>query len=198
MSVATSKQHKILLKDEIKSIWLYCKMLEAAVDATVDLCTCLINWCFFVRQPNEFNIITLRYFNPIGAHESGDIGEDPIKKNFNIVPFLGAVAMGHAEKFPVFGDDYATPDGTCTCWVSSNIFIDRLRSTVMHNLFYRHERLHPRDGLSWRTPSGAEKIRKCPRWLWSELKKTLKFLIHCKPKWWTEQGKQISYSLQTF
>lgn len=58
-------------------------------------------------------MISLRYFNPIGAYSTGEIGEDPVKVNANIVPFLGEVAVGHAEKFTIFGDDYDTPDGTC-------------------------------------------------------------------------------------
>ncbi|CAG0915450.1 unnamed protein product [Notodromas monacha] len=66
-----------------------------------------------VQAHPEFNMISLRYFNPIGAHPSGEMGEDPKKINANIVPFLGEVAIGHAEKFTVFGDDYDTPDGTC-------------------------------------------------------------------------------------
>ena len=58
------------------------------------------------------NIAILRYFNPIGAHESGLIGEDPNGIPNNLVPYIAQVAVGKLEKLHVFGDDYPTPDGT--------------------------------------------------------------------------------------
>ena len=58
-------------------------------------------------------IIALRYFNPLGAHESGDIGEDPNGIPNNLAPYITQVAVGKLEKLSVFGDDYDTPDGTC-------------------------------------------------------------------------------------
>lgn len=57
--------------------------------------------------------VALRYFNPIGAHPSGTIGEDPQGVPNNIMPFITQVAVGRREKLSVFGDDYSTPDGTC-------------------------------------------------------------------------------------
>lgn len=54
----------------------------------------------------------LRYFNPVGAHESGLIGEDPRGIPNNLMPFISQVAIGRREKLSVFGDDYPTPDGT--------------------------------------------------------------------------------------
>ena len=59
-----------------------------------------------------WNITALRYFNPIGAHESGDIGEDPNGLPNNILPYITQVAVGKVDKLKVFGDDYETPDGT--------------------------------------------------------------------------------------
>ncbi|WP_417145002.1 UDP-glucose 4-epimerase GalE [Raoultibacter massiliensis] len=61
---------------------------------------------------NEWNIVLLRYFNPIGAHESGLIGEDPKGIPNNLLPYVAQVATGKLEKVGVFGDDYPTPDGT--------------------------------------------------------------------------------------
>lgn len=58
------------------------------------------------------NVALLRYFNPIGAHESGRIGEDPAGIPSNLLPFVAQVAVGRREKVSVFGGDYATPDGT--------------------------------------------------------------------------------------
>ena len=60
----------------------------------------------------EWNVILLRYFNPIGAHESGRIGEDPKGIPNNLLPYVAQVAIGKLEKLGVFGDDYDTPDGT--------------------------------------------------------------------------------------
>jgi UDP-glucose 4-epimerase len=60
----------------------------------------------------EWNVILLRYFNPIGAHESGMIGEDPKGIPNNLVPYIAQVAVGKLEALGVFGDDYDTPDGT--------------------------------------------------------------------------------------
>ena len=60
----------------------------------------------------EWSIVLLRYFNPIGAHESGTIGEDPKGIPNNLMPYISQVAVGKLEKLHVFGDDYNTPDGT--------------------------------------------------------------------------------------
>lgn len=60
----------------------------------------------------NWNIISLRYFNPVGAHESGLIGEDPTKQFTNLMPYISQVAMGKQDTLTIFGDDYATPDGT--------------------------------------------------------------------------------------
>lgn len=59
-----------------------------------------------------WNVVLLRYFNPIGAHESGLIGEDPKGIPNNLVPFITQVAVGKLKSVAVFGDDYDTPDGT--------------------------------------------------------------------------------------
>ena len=61
---------------------------------------------------DSWNIILLRYFNPIGAHESGLIGEDPDGIPNNLLPYVAKVAVGRLEKVNVFGNDYDTPDGT--------------------------------------------------------------------------------------
>lgn len=60
----------------------------------------------------SWNIARLRYFNPVGAHESGLIGEDPNDIPNNLMPFISQVAVGKREKLAVFGDDYPTHDGT--------------------------------------------------------------------------------------
>ncbi|MFP9112403.1 UDP-glucose 4-epimerase GalE [Flavobacterium sp. RHBU_3] len=59
------------------------------------------------------NAILLRYFNPVGAHESANIGELPLGVPQNLVPFITQTAIGLREQLSVFGDDYTTPDGTC-------------------------------------------------------------------------------------
>ena len=60
----------------------------------------------------ELNVALLRYFNPIGAHKSGLIGEDPNGIPNNLMPYIAKVAIGKLEKVHVFGNDYPTPDGT--------------------------------------------------------------------------------------
>ncbi len=61
---------------------------------------------------NEWNIALLRYFNPIGAHESGLIGEDPNGIPNNLLPYIAQVAVGKLKELSIFGDDYKTIDGT--------------------------------------------------------------------------------------
>ena len=61
---------------------------------------------------NEWSIALLRYFNPIGAHESGLLGEDPNGIPNNLVPYIAQVALGKLEVLSVFGNDYPTHDGT--------------------------------------------------------------------------------------
>ncbi len=61
----------------------------------------------------NYNIVALRYFNPVGAHETALIGELPIGVPQNLVPFITQTAIGKREKITVFGDDYDTPDGSC-------------------------------------------------------------------------------------
>lgn len=61
---------------------------------------------------NSWNIILLRYFNPVGAHSSGRIGEDPNGIPNNLVPYISQVAVGKLKELSVFGGDYPTPDGT--------------------------------------------------------------------------------------
>jgi UDP-glucose 4-epimerase len=61
----------------------------------------------------NYNIVALRYFNPVGAHSTALIGELPIGVPQNLVPFITQTAIGKREKITVFGDDYSTPDGSC-------------------------------------------------------------------------------------
>ncbi len=64
------------------------------------------------KSNSRWKIALLRYFNPVGAHESGEIGEDPNDIPNNLMPYISQVAVGRREKLTVFGDDYATVDGT--------------------------------------------------------------------------------------
>ncbi len=64
------------------------------------------------RADPEWSVAILRYFNPVGAHEGGSIGEDPIGIPGNLVPFIAQVAVGLRERVNVWGNDYSTPDGT--------------------------------------------------------------------------------------
>jgi UDP-glucose 4-epimerase len=62
---------------------------------------------------SSYKVVSLRYFNPVGAHSSALIGELPIGVPQNLVPFITQAAIGKREKITVFGDDYSTPDGSC-------------------------------------------------------------------------------------
>ena len=64
------------------------------------------------KADGEYNVVLLRYFNPIGAHKSGRIGEDPKDIPNNLLPYVSQVAVGKLPCIQVFGDDYPTPDGT--------------------------------------------------------------------------------------
>lgn len=64
------------------------------------------------RADNRWGLVLLRYFNPVGAHESGKIGEDPAGIPNNLMPYIAQVAVGKRDKLTVFGSDYPTKDGT--------------------------------------------------------------------------------------
>jgi len=66
----------------------------------------------YAKSDPAFCCAVLRYFNPVGAHSSGEIGEDPNGIPDNLVPFVCQVATGKLDKLKVFGNDYPTPDGT--------------------------------------------------------------------------------------
>lgn len=66
-----------------------------------------------VKANPKLSVVLLRYFNPIGAHESGRIGEDPQGIPNNLMPYIAQVAVGRRDHLTVFGGDYATKDGTC-------------------------------------------------------------------------------------
>ncbi len=66
----------------------------------------------YMTADNRWSVALLRYFNPVGAHKSGQIGEDPNDIPNNLVPYISQVAIGKLEKLSIFGDDYPTKDGT--------------------------------------------------------------------------------------
>jgi len=66
-----------------------------------------------IASGSDYKVISLRYFNPVGAHESALIGELPIGVPQNLVPFITQTAIGKRQKITVFGNDYNTPDGSC-------------------------------------------------------------------------------------
>lgn len=66
-----------------------------------------------LQDQRDFRVVSLRYFNPIGAHPSSLIGELPIGVPNNLVPFITQTAIGIREKLTVYGDNYSTPDGSC-------------------------------------------------------------------------------------
>ncbi|ABY22915.1 UDP-glucose 4-epimerase [Renibacterium salmoninarum ATCC 33209] len=89
-------------KMEIGSDNPYGRTKEHIEDILSDICAADDRW----------KIALLRYFNPVGAHPSGRIGEDPLGIPNNLVPFIAQVAVGRRDKLMIFGGDYDTPDGT--------------------------------------------------------------------------------------
>ena len=93
----------------------------------------------------EWDISILRYFNPVGAHPSGEIGEDPLGIPNNLMPYITQVAVGELERLAVFGDDYDTPDGTCIrdyihvmdlaeAHVAAIVKLEETQSIIVHNV----------------------------------------------------------------
>ncbi|XP_071965272.1 UDP-glucose 4-epimerase-like [Antedon mediterranea] len=68
--------------------------------------------CDYREADPDFHVVILRYFNPVGSHKSGMLGEDPKGPPANLMPFVAQVAIGRRPEVKVFGDDYDTPDGT--------------------------------------------------------------------------------------
>src|SRR5438552_2905164 len=68
--------------------------------------------CDLEQSDPRWRVALLRYFNPVGAHESGRIGEDPRGTPNNLMPYIAQVAVGQRARLQVFGNDYDTPDGT--------------------------------------------------------------------------------------
>jgi len=84
------------------------KRAESPYGATKQMCERILE-----DAASDFKIISLRYFNPVGAHPSGKIGELPVGTPNNLVPYVTQTAAGIREALTVFGEDYPTPDGSC-------------------------------------------------------------------------------------
>ena len=106
-----------------------------------------------------WSIALLRYFNPVGAHPSGRIGEDPVGVPDNLMPFVAQVAVGRRDALGVYGDDYDTPDGTgvrdyihvtdlARAHLAAIDWTARARGCEAFNLGNRKRRLRARDGRS--------------------------------------------------
>lgn len=91
-----------------KTLW---KEPSSPYAATKQICERIMN--DLNKSGSEMRLLSLRYFNPIGAHPSGEIGELPIGKPNNLLPFITQTAIGIREELIVFGNDYPTKDGTC-------------------------------------------------------------------------------------
>jgi UDP-glucose 4-epimerase len=89
------------------------------------------------QSDHEWCIGILRYFNPVGAHPSGLIGEDPRGIPNNLMPFVAQVAIGRREKLAIFGNDYPTPDGTGVRDYIHVVDLARGHVAALHRLFAR-------------------------------------------------------------
>ena len=134
---------------------------EAPVPMTEDLPVSATNPYGWSKVMNEqilrdavlahpgLQVALLRYFNPVGAHESGRIGEDPADVPNNLMPYLAQVAVGRREKLSVFGDDYDTVDGT---GVRDYIHVEDLAAG--HLAALEHLRAHDRPLSVWNLGTG--------------------------------------------
>lgn len=104
------------------------------------------------QKVNEISICNLRYFNPIGAHESGLIGDYPDGKPNNLLPYVTQVAIGIREKLSVFGGDYNTPDGTC---LRDYIHVVDLAKAHIKALEYNHQHTNKVSYFNLGTGNGA-------------------------------------------
>ena len=122
------------------------KKAESPYGETKQLCEKLIDNC-------DINSISLRYFNPVGSHESGLIGDCSADKPNNLVPIICEVASGKRNSMQIFGDDYNTSDGTC---IRDYIHVLDLAKAMFQRLtiFLNIPRLKQHITLSW-------KRRKC-------------------------------------
>lgn len=91
-----------------------------------------------VSKVTNLNSILLRYFNPIGAHPSAEIGELPLGIPQNLVPFITQTAIGLREKLSVYGDDYPTPDGTCVRDYIHVVDLAKAHVIALQRLLNRH------------------------------------------------------------
>ena len=92
------------------------------------------------RADSDWTVILLRYFNPVGAHPSGYIGEDPLGIPNNLMPFVQQVAVGRRPALTVFGSDYKTTDGTGVCshfflLALVNFSLQRFNAILTHTLY---------------------------------------------------------------
>lgn len=101
---------------------------------------------------SEWRIILLRYFNPVGSHPSGEIGEDPLGIPNNLMPFVQQVAVGRREALTVFGKDYNTRDGTGVIFSESYCIFCFIRTRLIIiqsiNLHLKHATLQATSQIS--------------------------------------------------
>ena len=88
-------------------------------------------------RSGAWQVACLRYFNPVGAHPSGRIGEDPLGIPNNLFPFITQVAAGRRERLRIFGNDYPTPDGTCIRDYLHVMDLAEAHGTALEHLFER-------------------------------------------------------------
>jgi len=87
------------------------KRAESPYGASKQMCERILEDAVFSNK--DLRVVSLRYFNPVGAHSSALIGELPLDVPGNLVPFITQTAAGIRKKLIIFGNDYSTPDGTC-------------------------------------------------------------------------------------
>jgi UDP-glucose 4-epimerase len=128
--ISTLTLLKAMIKHKVRNfifsssatVYSGCNEMPLTEDANTGDCNSPYGWTKYmceriitdtVAAEKDMSAVLLRYFNPIGAHESGLIGEDPAGIPNNLLPYIAQVAIGKLPELPLCGNDYPTPDGTC-------------------------------------------------------------------------------------
>ena len=123
-----------------------------------------------MAQHKNFEVICLRYFNPIGAHHSWLLGENPKGIPTNLLPFILRVAKKEIEKITVFWDDYPTPDGTC---IRDYIHIEDLAQAHLQSFEYIYHKKEIRENSEEEIKTPSFEVFNIWTWSWKSVKEML-------------------------
>jgi UDP-glucose 4-epimerase len=130
------------------------KVSSSPYGITKQMCEKIID--DFYESNKEFNVVKLRYFNPVGAHKSGLIGEIPNGVPNNLLPYILDVASGEREVLNVYGSDYDTPDGSC---IRDFIHVSDLSSAHIEVLKWLNDKMYINENFNVGTGRGTSVLQ---------------------------------------